>query len=246
MNYWYIVQVLALFSASVAALPIHEAASLGNLGEVQRLLVGNSEKLYAVDRTGRTPIHYASGGGHVDIVDYFLGMERALVKPDGLRRACIFPEMLHASDPWELAYQDGHDEVVAYFMIFAGAKSKIINDDTLAKKRSWLMHAFKIAHPGFHDLTPQDFYRWINKEYWLLWSESWGKGARFSSVLKKIKALPFERLNHLQKFNLLYDFSQEPSSFSLYNEIINRQQKLLNFVQSIILANRVESVSRLV
>jgi ankyrin repeat protein len=63
---------LAAIGVGVEQGNIHEAARSGDLAAVQALVAGSPELAGARDESGRTPLHLASAGGHLQLVTYLL------------------------------------------------------------------------------------------------------------------------------------------------------------------------------
>ena len=64
---------MACFALSAApADQIHEAVEKGNLEEVKALIKQNPDLVKAVNEAGRTPLHLACRGTHMDVVDFLL------------------------------------------------------------------------------------------------------------------------------------------------------------------------------
>lgn len=69
-----IIVLVLLFISTMPAMAqeIHEAAKNGDLAKVKMLLVKYPELINAKDETGRTPLHWACRGVHLEIVEYLI------------------------------------------------------------------------------------------------------------------------------------------------------------------------------
>ncbi len=68
-----VMALMACFALSAApADQIHEAVEKGNLEEVKALIKQNPDLVKAVNEAGRTPLHLACRGTHMDVVDFLL------------------------------------------------------------------------------------------------------------------------------------------------------------------------------
>ncbi len=54
-------------------IPIHAAAELGRLSNIHTLIKYGSSAINTHDQSTKTPLHYASMGGHTDVVDALIG-----------------------------------------------------------------------------------------------------------------------------------------------------------------------------
>jgi len=126
---------LALFTAPAWPAEIHEAAKGGDLALVVNLLEKDPALINASDEAGRTPLHWACRGVHIEVVKFLAGrgadvnardangvsplhsvssrgnVEAAMVLLD--RGAWPGAKMSDASTALHLAASNGHAEVVA-------------------------------------------------------------------------------------------------------------------------------------
>ncbi len=79
---------------------IHEAARAGDLGTVQALVAKSPDLAGASDDGGRTPLHLASAGGHLQVVTYLLSRSVDVDAVDNTRATAL-----------HRAAAAGHDEV---------------------------------------------------------------------------------------------------------------------------------------
>lgn len=81
-----ILSVLILGSIAIAA-PIHDAASKGNLAAVQKLVKASPANINLKDKTGATPLHFATAAGAKPVVEYLLANKADIEaqKTDGVR-----------------------------------------------------------------------------------------------------------------------------------------------------------------
>ncbi len=72
-------------SAAALAGPIHDAVRAGDLAKVKALVAANPKIVNEKDARGRTPLHFASGAGNVEIVKFLIagGADVKAADPDG-------------------------------------------------------------------------------------------------------------------------------------------------------------------
>jgi ankyrin repeat protein len=94
---------LGLLAAALTmtAQDIFEAAKANQLAKVKALTEADGRLVQAKDASGRTPLHWASRGVHMDIVNYLIGKGADVNAPDGSRET-----------PLHLAAQAGSAEAV--------------------------------------------------------------------------------------------------------------------------------------
>lgn len=107
-----LVVLAALFArgAALSAVPIHDAAVMGDLEAVKRLVKADPSLLNAVDDRGRTPLHRACFGGSAEVVRYLLDQGA----PVGQR------DTSYQLSPLHFAAWNGHVEV-AKLLLSRGA-----------------------------------------------------------------------------------------------------------------------------
>ena len=52
--------------------PLHTAVSKNNIENVKNILENNNEAIKELDFDGKTPLHHAAHGGHIDIIKLLL------------------------------------------------------------------------------------------------------------------------------------------------------------------------------
>jgi len=111
---------LGQFTSTLQALEIHEAARAGDLAKVKAIVEKEPGLVGAKDETGRTPLHWACRGVHVEVVKYLV--ERG-ADVNALDRSSIAP--LHS------IASRGHIEA-AKILIGAGARldAKTVDQST--------------------------------------------------------------------------------------------------------------------
>ena len=97
--------------------PIHDAAITGNLKEVMRLIQKDNDNVDDNDGFARTPLHYASGYGHVEVVSYLLDHGANINRTDDFDATALF----HAC-------RSGHLLLVE-LLLSRGADPTICTDD---------------------------------------------------------------------------------------------------------------------
>jgi ankyrin repeat protein len=140
---------LALLAASARPAEIHDAAKAGDLAKVQALVAKDTTLVNAKDETGRTPLHWACRGVHVEVVKFLAGrgadvdardangvrplhsvasrghLEAAGVLLD--RGASVEARMSDGSTPLHLAAANGHADLAA-LLVDKGALSGVRDD----------------------------------------------------------------------------------------------------------------------
>ncbi len=64
--------IFSLWAPALVALDIHDAAKAGDLAKVKAIIEREPGLIGAKDETGRTPLHWACRGVHVDVVKYLV------------------------------------------------------------------------------------------------------------------------------------------------------------------------------
>jgi ankyrin repeat protein len=105
--------LIFIFVIPVSAAEIHDAASSGDLGKVKALLSTDPKLVNTKDSVGRTPLHRASRGVHLEVIKYLVqkGADINVLDKNGIAA-------MHS-----LAAR-GHGEAIA-FLIQKGAKVNI-------------------------------------------------------------------------------------------------------------------------
>lgn len=63
---------VSFFGGCFGKKPIHKAAYKGDLKKVKKIIDGNPNQINVQDARGFTPLHLASGKGHIEIVEFLL------------------------------------------------------------------------------------------------------------------------------------------------------------------------------
>jgi ankyrin repeat protein len=76
-KYWIPLAILAAIAVLAVGVKlylnnIYVAAQLGNAARINKILEKNPELVNTLNRAGRTPLHYAANGGHIDVVKALL------------------------------------------------------------------------------------------------------------------------------------------------------------------------------
>ena len=113
-----VTSILALLAlgSPVLADPIHDSAAGGDLAAVRALLAQDPALANAKDSAGRTPLHFAVDGGHVDVAQL---LAEAGADPDA--------KDLQATTPLAIAAVRGQEEMVD-LLIKQGAGLEVKND----------------------------------------------------------------------------------------------------------------------
>lgn len=69
----FVTTILTLLSPAVQAQDIIEAAKAGDLAQVMELVEGAPDLVNTTDETGRTPLHWAARGVHLEVLSYLIG-----------------------------------------------------------------------------------------------------------------------------------------------------------------------------
>jgi ankyrin repeat protein len=126
---WAAVTLIALaalaphpVNAQAAPVPggIHEAARNGDLSKVQALVKANPDLVSSRDSNGLTPLHWAAGMNHADVVEWLLA-----------NRTEINAQSSNGSTPLHLAAFNGHKET-AEALLAHGAEVNARNNDAWA------------------------------------------------------------------------------------------------------------------
>ena len=113
--------LLLLLALPAAAVPLHEAATAGNLTLVQTLIEAQGVKVDITNEQGETALCAAAREGHLPIVQYLVG-KGANVNFQKVKATLYWEDLSAGSNgPLHMAVDGNHGQVVA-FLLKQGAK----------------------------------------------------------------------------------------------------------------------------